>query len=236
MRGYKKKLLSLINYWPFSFSMKQHFIIYLFGLLLLTSCQREIEPTTIVGYIAQGSTPEFIVIEHPDSLAPTYIAISENTSFSGGSPIIGNIAEVVYLPSESDEVANIAVSIAADKTFPQALGRWMSRDDRRLKVAIELQPDGKIVQSEPSDILRYTSWHLTGEDDIIELCGTLSLPPEPPKKDKKTKKVAETDTILPPARRIRAFRVKAEIGFDNNNKVMVITSPKGRKSKLYWVE
>lgn len=216
--------------------MKRFFIIYLLGLLSLTACNREIEPQSIAGYITEGSNSTMILITHPDSVAPMKILLHEDTKFSGGAPIVGNIAEVVYQPSEEEDIIPTALSIAADKTYPQALGKWESRNERSLDIAIELLPYGKIAQSEPSDILTYTSWHLTGNEDIIELCGTLSLPAERPKKDKKVKKGDEIDTLVLPTRRLRSFCVTAKLGFENNNKMMTITTDNGRKSKLHFVE
>lgn len=216
--------------------MKRYIIIYIIGLLSLAACQREVEPQSIAGYISEGSTQNTILITHPDSLRPIKISIQEDTQFSGGAPIVGNIAEVVYLPTLDTESTPSALSITANKTYPQALGRWESRNERSIDIEIELLPYGKIVQSAPSEILTYTSWHLTSEDDIIELCGTLSLPPEKPKKEKGSKKRIEADTTIIPTRRIRSFRVSAKLGFENNNKVMTITTDKGRKSKLHFVE
>lgn len=177
-----------------------------------------------------------MLINHPDSTTPFRIILQEETEYSGGTPIVGNIAEVVYLPATEDNPLPTALSVNADKTIPQALGKWINRDNKRLEISIELLPYGRIVQSEPTGILTYTSWHLTGEEDIIELCGTLSLPPERPKKEKKQKKIIASDSVVPPARRLRSFRVTAELGFDNNNKVMTITTNNGQKSKLHFVE
>lgn len=217
-------------------NMKHYITIYIIGLAALVGCHREIEPQVIAGYISEGSQSTAIIITHPDSLSPLRIIINEDTQFSGGAPIIGNIAEVVYLPADEDQMLPTAVSVTADKTYPQALGRWESRDERNLDIAIELLPYGRIEQSAPSEILTYTSWHLTDNEDIIELCGTLSLPPERPKKGEKPKVKGDSAAIIPPARRIRSFRVAAKLGFENNNKVMTITTDKGRKSKLHFIE
>ncbi|MBQ5664382.1 MAG: hypothetical protein IIV41_00770, partial [Akkermansia sp.] len=80
------------------------------------------------------------IINHPDSITPLKIAIQEETQFNGGAPIVGNIAEVVYLPAEEDGSLPTAVSVTADKTFPQALGKWESRNERNLDIEIELLP------------------------------------------------------------------------------------------------
>lgn len=216
--------------------MKHHVLIFTISILSLIGCHREIESQAIAGYISEGSDLNTIMITHPDSITPLKIAIQEETQFNGGAPIVGNIAEVVYLPAEEDGSLPTAVSVTADKTFPQALGKWESRNERNLDIEIELLPYGKIIQTAPSDILTYTSWHLTNDENIIELCGRLSLPAEKPKKDKKVKKSNDADTVTLPTRRIRSFRVAAKLGFENNNKVMTITTDNGRKSKLHFVE
>lgn len=203
---------------------------------MLSACHRAIEPQVIAGYIAQGSGKSLILINHPDSTSPFRIILQEDTEYSGGVPIVGNLAEVIYLPATEENPLPIALSVTADKTYPQALGKWVNRDNRRLEIAIELLPYGHIEQSEPSDILTYTSWHLTDQEDIIELCGTLSLPPERSKKEKKINSSNDTDSIVAPQRRLRSFRVTAELLFENNNKVMIITTDKGQKSKLHFVE
>lgn len=214
---------------------KSLLIIYGLAAMVATACRSDVEPVVVTGYIAAGSDDTAIIISHPDSLLPVRIAITDATTISGGELVAGNIAEVIYVPTEEKKgvVLPKALQITADKTFPRALGRWASREDQRPKIDIELLADGTIKQFSPTDILTYSSWRLTGEEDMIELRGTLSLPPERKKEKKKTASDAE---LTPPSRRLKSFCVTAEIGIDGNRRTLIITSTKSRKAKLYFVE
>ena len=138
---------------------KSLLIICGLAAMAATACRSAVEPVVVTGYIAAGSDDTAIIISHPDSLLPVRIAITDATTISGGELVAGNIAEVIYLPSEEkrDVVLPKALQITADKTFPRAIGRWASREDQRPKIDIELCADGTITQLSPCAMLRMAS-------------------------------------------------------------------------------
>lgn len=211
-------------------------IIYVLLSLVIASCKSSVENVVIAGYITAGSDETAIIITHPDSTLPTRIALTESTTFLGGDIVVGNIAEVIYIPNQPrDVVLPKALQVTADKTFPRAIGRWASRETHRPRINIELLNDGSIAQTSPEETLTYTNWQLTGEENVIKLYGTLSLPPVKSKKEK-SKKTASDEEVAPPPRRLMSFCVTAEIGAEGDRRTLTITSSKGSKSKLYFIE
>lgn len=203
----------------------------------LISCrQTEVEPMIATGYIESAMPDESIIIKG-DTIGVRHFAIDEQTVFEGGEMAEGNIAEIIYMPAEEEGELPLALTITTDETYPKSLGRWATEGKVSLQVDIELQPRGGIVQHEPQQALRFTSWQLAGEENRITLYGTMSLPPEF-NKEKKDKKEEE---ITIPARRERNFSISATLTkqSDSNTEsrqVLVLRTEKGRESKLYKQE
>ena len=203
----------------------------------LISCrQAEVEPMIAAGYIESAMPDESIIIKG-DTIGVRHFAIDEQTVFEGGEMVEGNIAEIIYMPAEEDGELPLALTITTDETYPKSLGHWATEGKVPLQVDIELQPRGRIVQHEPQQALRFTSWQLAGEENRITLYGTMSLPPEF-KKEKKDKKEEE---IIIPARRERNFSISATLTkqSDSNTEsrqVLILRTEKGRESKLYKQE
>ena len=203
----------------------------------LISCrQAEVEPMIAAGYIESAMPDESIIIKG-DTIGVRHFAIDEQTVFEGGEMVEGNIAEIIYMPAEEEGELPLALTITTDETYPKSLGRWATEGKVPLQVDIELQPRGRIVQHEPQQALRFTSWQLAGEENRITLYGTMSLPPEF-KNEKKNKKEEE---ITIPTRRERNFSISATLTkqSDSNTEsrqVLVLRTENGRESKLYKKE
>lgn len=213
--------------------MTRHIALYLTALLLATACGSDAKIDSMTGYITLDTLSSTIAVREPDSTAVVVFAITEHTQLCGGALLEGNLAEVVYSDSQEKGVLPQAISITADKTFPQALGRWATRRSDTLHIDIELLPDGRIQQHAPADILTYTRWRLTAEEDIIELCGTLWLPSPSDKKQQKTEK---KEAAHPTKRLPYNFRVKAQTDIDGDRRVLTILTSKNRKARLYKEE
>lgn len=214
-------------------------IFALTAILATLACQRQIEPQSIAGYIIDTSNSNQIILSVPDSIpAERSYIINDNTTFSGGGVVEGNIAEVIYMPAEEGEMP-IAQSVTADVTYPRIIGRWRSDKDDELQIDLLLQPHGHITQNIPEGTLIFDSWQLTGVENEITLHGSLSLPPEKEKKEKSDKKDKEnTDEQSMPMRREKRFSVVARLAYDEEgnteqHKVLIISTNKGRTSKLY---
>ncbi|MBQ2036296.1 MAG: hypothetical protein II216_00110, partial [Alistipes sp.] len=141
-------------------------------------------------------------------------------------------AEVIFLPSD-DETLPVAQSVTADVTYPRIIGRWTTDKDDELQIDLELQPHGKIEQRRPDTVINFESWQLTGEENTITLHGSLSLPPV-----KVDSKKIKADSVIIPTRQDKRFSVQAELAYDEEgnteqHKVLIITTDKGRTSKLY---
>ena len=212
-------------------------IIFAAMATTLISCrQTEVEPMIAAGYI-ESAMPEESIIIKGDTIGVRHFAIDEQTIFEGGEMVEGNIAEIIYMPTQEEDELPLALTITADETYPKALGRWATEGKVPLQVDIELQPRGRITQHEPQQALRFTSWQLSGEENKITLYGTISLPPEV-KKEKKDKKEEE---ITIPTRRERSFSISATLTkqSDSNTEsrmVLILRTEKGRESKLYKQE
>ena len=216
--------------------MKLRVALYTLMVILSLSCRKQQEPQSIAGYIIDTTNSNQIILFVPDSIpAERSYVVDDNTMFSGGTIMEGNIAEVIYLPSE-DGSQPIAQSVTADVTYPRIIGRWMTDKDDALQIDILLRPHGKITQRQPSSTLIFESWQLTGEENIITLHGSLSLPPV-----KVDSKKIKADSVVIPTRKDKRFSVQAELAYDEEgnteqHKVLLITTDKGRTSKLYPTE
>lgn len=201
--------------------------------ILSLSCRKQQEPQSIAGYIIDTTNSNQIILFVPDSIpAERSYVVDDNTLFSGGTVMEGNIAEVIYLPSD-DETLPVAQSVTADVTYPRIIGRWTTDKDDELQIDLELQPHGKIEQRRPDTVISFESWQLTGEENIITLHGSLSLPPV-----KVDSKKIKADSVVIPTRQDKRFSVQAELAYDEEgnteqHKVLIITTDKGRTSKLY---
>lgn len=202
-------------------------------VILSLSCRKQQEPQSIAGYIIDTTNSNQIILFVPDSIpAERSYVVDNNTLFSGGTVMEGNIAEVIFLPSD-DETLPVAQSVTADVTYPRIIGRWTTDKDDELQIDILLRPHGKITQRQPSSTLIFESWQLTGEENIITLHGSLSLPPV-----KVDSKKIKADSVVIPTRQDKRFSVQAELAYDEEgnteqHKVLIITTDKGRTSKLY---
>lgn len=202
-------------------------------VILSLSCRKQQEPQSIAGYIIDTTNSNQIILFVPDSIpAERSYVVDDNTLFSGGTVMEGNIAEVIFLPSD-DETLPIAQSVTADVTYPRIIGRWTTDKDDELQIDLELQPHGKIEQRRPDTVISFESWQLTGEENTITLHGSLSLPPV-----KVDSKKIKADSVVIPTRQDKRFSVQAELAYDEEgnteqHKVLIISTDKGRTSKLY---
>lgn len=201
--------------------------------ILSLSCRKQQEPQSIAGYIIDTTNSNQIILFVPDSIpAERSYVVDDNTLFSGGTVMEGNIAEVIFLLSD-DETLPVAQSVTADVTYPRIIGRWTTDKDDELQIDLELQPHGRIEQRRPDTVISFESWQLTGEENIITLHGSLSLPPV-----KVDSKKIKADSVVIPTRQDKRFSVQAELAYDEEgnteqHKVLIITTDKGRTSKLY---
>ncbi len=202
-------------------------------VILSLSCRKQQEPQSIAGYIIDTTNSNQIILFVPDSIpAERSYVVDDNTLFSGGTVMEGNIAEVIFLPSD-DETLPVAQSVTADVTYPRIIGRWTTDKDDELQIDLVLQPHGKIEQRRPDTVISFESWQLTGEENTITLHGSLSLPPV-----KVDSKKIKADSVVIPTRQDKRFSVQAELAYDEEgnteqHKVLIITTDKGRTSKLY---
>lgn len=202
-------------------------------VILSLSCRKQQEPQSIAGYIIDTTNSNQIILFVPDSIpAERSYVVDDNTLFSGGTVMEGNIAEVIFLPSD-DETLPVAQSVTADVTYPRIIGRWTTDKDDELQIDLVLQPHGKIEQHRPDTVISFESWQLTGEENTITLHGSLSLPPV-----KVDSKKIKADSVVIPTRQDKRFSVQAELAYDEEgnteqHKVLIITTDKGRTSKLY---
>ena len=213
--------------------MKFRVALYTLMVILSLSCRKQQEPQSIAGYIIDTTNSNQIILFVPDSIpAERSYVVDDNTLFSGGTVMEGNIAEVIFLPSD-DETLPVAQSVTADVTYPRIIGRWTTDKDDELQIDLELQPHGKIEQRRPDTVISFESWQLTGEENTITLHGSLSLPPV-----KVDSKKIKADSVVIPTRQDKRFSVQAELAYDEEgnteqHKVLIITTDKGRTSKLY---
>ena len=213
--------------------MKLRVALYILMVILSLSCRKQQEPQSIAGYIIDTTNSNQIILFVPDSIpAERSYVVDDNTLFSGGTVMEGNIAEVIFLPSD-DETLPVAQSVTADVTYPRIIGRWTTDKDDELQIDLELQPHGKIEQRRPDTVISFESWQLTGEENTITLHGSLSLPPV-----KVDSKKIKADSVVIPTRQDKRFSVQAELAYDEEgnteqHKVLIITTDKGRTSKLY---
>ena len=209
-------------------------VTYSLVALIAIACHEPMEPQIVAGYIVGNATEERITIEC-DTLPATTFRISEQTIIEGGALVEGNIAEIIFLPSEEPNTQPQAERITADKTYPQALGRWTTDKGAPLRIDIELLTHGGITHHAPSEVLRFERWQITDQENIIVLYGTLSLPPDWAAYTEQRKKDKETPL---PERRARGFRVEARLDKQSDNNTesrrVMIFKTEGKESKLYF--
>lgn len=202
------------------------------------ACHREQVPQYVTGFIDNLSPEGAIVIDSMGSGHTIGFVIDENTTYEESGLIEGNIAEIMYLPTE-DEATPAAISITTNYTYPKVLGRWTTLEGEKLPIEIELHSRGRISQLSPEGVLEYTSWQLLPKKDTICLIGRVSLPPEvsAKKREEKSEKKAADDEneqeLQPAPRREQAFSAVAVVGVDSDRRTLTIITNKGATSKLY---
>lgn len=206
---------------------------------LLTACHKSIEPQCIAGFITSAVEGEQITLDVEDSIPSrrTY-TITANTTIDGGALIEGNIAEVIYMPTEQATLKPEAISINTDENYARFLGRWRTAKQDKLQLDIALLARGRIEQIQPDTVLRFERWQLSGEENKIKIFGTLSLPPQKPSKQEYEKAKAEDKPLPAPSRRTMHFSATAHLADDDqgkseHHKVLIITTDKGKESRLY---
>ena len=208
-------------------------VTYLLLALSLMACRKHIEPQIVAGYIVCNATDEQITIKS-DTLPQGTFLLDETTTIEGGALVEGNIAEIIFLPTEDGSTPQ-ALQITADETYPQALGRWATDKGAQLEIDIELQPHGRIAQHAPVDILRFERWQITGQEDEISLHGSLSLPPDWSEYNKL--KAKDKDTPMP-ERRERHFSIAARLDKQSDSNTesrrVLIVKVNNRESKLFF--
>lgn len=203
-------------------------------LALACACHREQPPQYIAGFISEIGSEQLIAIDSMGSGIIHRFTIDENTQRQSSGLIEGNVAEVMYIPSEEEQTP-AAINITTDDTYPKVLGRWGTLDGEKMPIEIELLTRGKIRQHTPEAILEYTSWQLLAKEDTIRLIGRLSLPPIV-EKDKKKEKDKESEEIQPAPRREQAFTTIAVVGTEGDRRTLTLITNKGTKSTLYKKE
>lgn len=217
--------------------MKTRIAILIFICALGTGCRKHVEPQYIAGYIAAISDTE-IRLDVPDSIPSERVfVIDDNTTYDESTFYEGNIAEVMYLPADTESEQPIATNIISDPTYPHMLGRWHTDKDDKLQIDIVLQSHGKILQIAPTEVLQFSNWQLTGIEDQITLHGTLALP-QAQEQEKTKSKDDNNELATSPTRHTMHFSATAKLSYDEEgnteqHKVLIVTTDKGRKSKLY---
>ena len=204
------------------------------ALALTCACHREQPPQYIAGFISEVSLGQYIVIDSMGSGFTKHFIVDENTQYQESGLIEGNVAEVMYIPTEEEQTP-AAINITTDDTYPKVLGRWSTLDSEKMPIEIELLTRGKIRQHTPEAILEYTSWQLLAKEDTIRLIGRLSLPPIV-EKNKKKEKDKESEEVQPAPRREQAFTATAVVGTEGDIRTLTLITDKGTKSTLYKKE
>ena len=219
--------------------MRFRILLFSLAIALLCACHREQAPQYITGFIDDISRDGAIVIDSMGSGHTIGFVIDENTAYEESGLIEGNIAEIMYLPTE-DETAPAAISITTNDPYPKVLGRWATLEGEKTPIEIELLSRGRVAQLSPEGVLEYTAWQLLAKEDTIRLVGRVSLPPEvaPKKKGEKVEKKSANDAdaeeeVQPAPRREQAFSAVAVVGVDSDRRTLTIITNKGAKSKLY---
>ena len=176
-------------------------------LALICACHREQPPQYIAGFISEIESEQLIAIDSMGSGIIHRFTIDENTQYQSSGLIEGNVAEVMYIPTEEEQTPT-AISITTDDTYPKVLGRWSTTDGEKMPIEIELLTRGRIRQHTPEAILEYTSWQLLAKEDTIRLIGRLSLPPIV---EKDNKKEQESEEVQPAPRREQASTATAVV-------------------------
>lgn len=202
---------------------------------LTCACKREQEPQYIAGFISKIESEQFITIDSMGSGIIKRFTIDENTQRQTSALVEGNVAEIMYIPTEEEQTP-IAISVTTDDTYPKVLGRWTTPEGDKTPIDIELLTRGRIHQHLPEGVLEYTAWQLMAKEDTIRLIGRLSLPPIVEKEKKKEKTEKGKEEIQPAPRREQAFTTIAVVGTESDRRTLTIINNKGQKSTLYKKE
>lgn len=214
--------------------MRLKIYFYAIALALTCACHREQPPQYIAGFISEIESEQLIAIDSMGSGIILRFTIDENTQYQSSGLIEGNVAEVMYIPTEEEQTP-AAINITTDDTYPKVLGRWGTPDGEKMPIEIELLTRGKIRQHTPEAILEYTSWQLLAKEDTIRLIGRLSLPPIV-EKEKDNKKEKESEEVQPAPRREQAFTTIAVVATEGDRRTLTLITNKGTKSTLYKKE
>ena len=214
--------------------MTRRIATYSLLALLSIACREQVEPQIVAGYIVGDATEEQITIEN-DTLPATTYRLTEQTIIEGGALTEGNIAEIIFLPTEESSAQPYAERVTADRTYPQALGRWTTDKNASLKIDIELLPHGNITHHSPYEVLRFERWQITDRENEIVLYGTLSLPPDWSAYNEARK--WNKDVPLP-ERRIRRFSIVATLDKETDNNTesrrVMIFNTDNKEARLYF--
>lgn len=211
--------------------MRLKIYFYAIALALACACHREQPPQYIAGFISEIESEQLIAIDSMGSGIIHRFTIDENTQRQSSGLVEGNVAEIMYIPTE-DEQTPTAISITTDDTYTKVLGRWATLEGEKVPIDIELLTRGRIRQHTPEAILEYTSWQLLAKEDTIRLIGRLSLPPIV-EKEKKTAKTEDNEEIQPAPRREQAFTTIAVVATEGDRRTLTLITNKGTKSTLY---
>lgn len=207
-------------------------IILWLALALACACSHEQEPQYIAGFISEIDSEQLIAIDSMDSGTIKRFVINENTQRQTSELIKGNIAEIMYIPTEGEQEPT-AISITTDDTYPKVLGRWTTPEGEKIPIDIELLTHGRIHQNTPEGILEYTSWQLLGREDTIRLIGRISLPPIVENEKKRANDDKKEEETQPAPQREQAFTTLAVVGIESDRRTLTIINNKGQKSTLY---
>ena len=201
--------------------------------LSLCACRKELKEQMMAGYIAEDCDGQTLIVDSMGSGTIKRFMLDDQTIYEEFDLVAGNIVEVAYMPTDEGQMPS-AIAITTNDTYPKVLGRWKTRENERLGIEIDIKRHGKIEQTLPEGILEFTSWQLLAKEDTIRLFGTLSLPPEVIKAEKKKpSKEAKEEEATEPARRTTAFTAEAVVGRDGDSRTLTIITDKGAKSTLY---
>ena len=63
--------------------------------MLLIACRTELPSQSVVGFVAQGSNEQMVIVENDTLAQSVRCAVGEQTIFEGGDLDVGNLIEVI---------------------------------------------------------------------------------------------------------------------------------------------
>ena len=82
--------------------MRLKIYFYAIALALTCACHREQPPQYIAGFISEIESEQLIAIDSMGSGIIYRFTIDENTQYQSSGLIEGNVAEVMYIPTEEE--------------------------------------------------------------------------------------------------------------------------------------